>query len=307
MEPVQFTYLEVHLYYTLPVTFLLWCISRPFHTWRLWAQVIALVTIAVVYTTPWDNYLVWTGTWFYPDEAVLGTIGYVPLEEYFFFIIQSVIVVLWAFLCLRWSVPYLNFLEARESRARAIRWAPIPPLLAIAGISWMIASPKTELFYLCCIVGWSFPVIALLWYGTGNYVIKQYKAVIVAILTPTIYLGWVDLVAIRRNVWGISKEATTGIFVYDVLPFEEAFFFFIVNVVLVLGYSGFDKTFNVLDAYPELFNKESNTITKFWKAFSVLEPELPQEKIKDLQYTLEVLRKASKSFWAAGFLFPPGN
>ncbi|MEM9775148.1 MAG: lycopene cyclase domain-containing protein [Chloroflexota bacterium] len=45
-------------------------------------------TIAFVYTTPWDNYLVAERIWWYDPEKVIGVIGYVPIEEYAFFILQ---------------------------------------------------------------------------------------------------------------------------------------------------------------------------------------------------------------------------
>ena len=35
--------------------------------------------IALVYTTPWDNYLIMENIWSYPEGAVLGTIGYLPI------------------------------------------------------------------------------------------------------------------------------------------------------------------------------------------------------------------------------------
>ena len=35
-----------------------------------WAGLLALVVVAVVYTTPWDNYLVATGVWYYNPDLV---------------------------------------------------------------------------------------------------------------------------------------------------------------------------------------------------------------------------------------------
>lgn len=44
------------------------------------------VVLAVVYTAPWDNYLVATGVWSYNPGLVTGvTLGWVPIEEYTFF------------------------------------------------------------------------------------------------------------------------------------------------------------------------------------------------------------------------------
>ena len=48
--------------------------------------------IAVVYTTLWDNHLVATGVWSYDPALVMGiTLGWVPLEEYLFFILQPLL------------------------------------------------------------------------------------------------------------------------------------------------------------------------------------------------------------------------
>lgn len=53
-------------------------------------MLIGLATIAVVYTTPWDNYLVATRVWYYNPQLVLNiALGYVPIEEYAFFILQT--------------------------------------------------------------------------------------------------------------------------------------------------------------------------------------------------------------------------
>ena len=66
---------------------------------RHWAAFI----IALLYTTPWDNYLVATGVWWYDPALVTGlTLGWVPIEEYTFFILQTLLAGLWlAFLARR--------------------------------------------------------------------------------------------------------------------------------------------------------------------------------------------------------------
>lgn len=73
------------------------CIPLSLLAWRLrrlWrnelTMLLGLAVIAVIYTTPWDNYLVATGVWYYDPQLVLNqTIGYVPVEEYAFFILQA--------------------------------------------------------------------------------------------------------------------------------------------------------------------------------------------------------------------------
>ena len=59
-----------------------------------WWQRAAIGTIiaALMYTTPWDNYLVATRVWYYDTARVWNVVlGYVPLEEYLFFILQVIL------------------------------------------------------------------------------------------------------------------------------------------------------------------------------------------------------------------------
>jgi 15-cis-phytoene synthase/lycopene beta-cyclase len=46
--------------------------------------------VAVVYTIPWDAYLIYAKVWTYPPNAILGpTLLRIPIEELFFFVIQT--------------------------------------------------------------------------------------------------------------------------------------------------------------------------------------------------------------------------
>lgn len=60
---------------------------------RQWLVAVALTILsALVYTTPWDNYLVATRVWYYDPARVWNILlGYVPLEEYLFFILQPIL------------------------------------------------------------------------------------------------------------------------------------------------------------------------------------------------------------------------
>src|SRR5215207_5074988 len=72
------------------------------HGWSPWAALLVHVALAVIYTTPWDNYLVATGVWWYNPQLVTGIVfGYVPLEEYTFFVLQNLLTGLWLLLLAR--------------------------------------------------------------------------------------------------------------------------------------------------------------------------------------------------------------
>ena len=84
----------------------------------VWIAILVHVILAVVYTTPWDNYLVATGVWYYNPALVTGIVfGYVPIEEYTFFIVETILSGLWWwFLARRISEPKENFQSSKSAR-----------------------------------------------------------------------------------------------------------------------------------------------------------------------------------------------
>ncbi len=77
----------------------------------VWIAIAVHIVLAVLYTTPWDNYLVATGVWYYNPDLVTGiVIGYVPIEEYTFFVLETILSGLWWwFLARHLSPPKTEF------------------------------------------------------------------------------------------------------------------------------------------------------------------------------------------------------
>src|ERR1051326_9611017 len=71
--------------------------THEFRTGRaVWVAIGVHVLLAVLYTTPWDNYLVATKVWYYNPKFVTGfIIGYVPIGEYSFSILETILAGLW--------------------------------------------------------------------------------------------------------------------------------------------------------------------------------------------------------------------
>ena len=68
-------------------------LPRSLRAWPSLPVVGGHLLLALLYTTPWDNYLVATSVWWYDPALVVGTtLGYVPVEEYLFFIGQTFLV-----------------------------------------------------------------------------------------------------------------------------------------------------------------------------------------------------------------------
>ena len=197
-----------------------------------WRILVILVGIAVIYTTPWDNYLVATRVWWYDPALVTGiTLGWVPLEEYTFFVLQTLLTGLWLLFLAR-RIPMRSPMRARKN----LRLVPAVGVgllwLGAIIVLWSNWQPGT---YLGLELVWALPPI-LLQLALGADILWHYRRLVGAsLLTMTLYLSAMDLLAIHSGTWTINPAKTLGIFLGGVLPIEEVIFFLLTNTLLVFG------------------------------------------------------------------------
>jgi lycopene beta-cyclase len=226
------TYLQFHFVFIVPPLLLL-AVLRP---WRALGPgtgrfLPLLAAIAFIYTTPWDNYLVWREIWGYGNERVIGVIGYVPVEEYLFFLLQPLLTGLFLYVVLaRWAGVGV---EPAPSGGGKVRAVGAISYLAVAGVgaALLTTTPGT---YMGLILAWAAPVLAAQWAYAGHRMAALARPALVAIAVPTLYLWFADTVAIRLGIWEISRRYTLGPRPLG-LPVEEAVFFLITNILVVQG------------------------------------------------------------------------
>ena len=79
------------VFLVVPIVGLGWLLRRRLTPAYLRA-VAVLATVAFAYTTPWDNLIVALGVWSYDPSLIAGIVlGYVPLEEYLFYLLQTIL------------------------------------------------------------------------------------------------------------------------------------------------------------------------------------------------------------------------
>lgn len=191
--------------------------------------VLCVAVIALVYTTPWDNYLIYQGVWWYGSDRVLGTIGYVPVEEYGFMVLQAVMTGLL-------TIVLFGGKNGSDGDAKRFRYALGLVLwlaTAVGGLG-MLAAGEERLLYLGLITAWAGPVLAGTWWlGGRRYVAGGWRYGLACGL-PTVYLWLWDAFALADGIWSIAPRYTVGLQV-GTLPLEEAVFFLVTNVVVVQG------------------------------------------------------------------------
>ncbi len=203
--------------------------------WRGWpARLVILghIAVALIYTTPWDNYLVATGVWWYNPALVTGIVlGWVPIEEYTFFVLQPLLTGLWLLLLAR----RLGAPGPVPDRPR-LRWGGLLVLVLVwlgALLPLLLAWPPGT--YLGLILVWALPPI-MLQVGFGGDILWGYRRLVLAALLPAVlYLCLADAVAISAGTWTIDPAQSLQIYLGGVLPLEEFIFFLVTNVLIVLG------------------------------------------------------------------------
>lgn len=188
------------------------------------AGLVLMALFALAYTTPWDNFLIRQGVWWYGEGAVYARLGDAPLSEYLFFLLQPVMAALWLY-HLSPSPTDETPINARGAGALAGL-----SLTAVGNALWTTAPG----YYLGAILVWAGPVLTLQWFIGGPYLWRVRRTVALAVAAPTVYLWCADRVALGLGVWTISTDLSTGLAPLG-LPVEEAIFFLVTNTLVVQG------------------------------------------------------------------------
>ncbi len=195
--------------------------------------IVVHVLVAVIYTTPWDNYLVATGVWTYNPHLVTGIVlGYVPIEEYTFFVLEALLVSLWWWFLARRLPPSETILRPSlhvrlfAFLALFLLWVLAVYLFFFGNSSWT---------YLSLILAWALPAMFPQMLFGADLLWNHRHLVVASILVPGLYLSLMDIVALTETTWSISPHHTTGLVFFDILPLEEGVFFFVTSTLITFG------------------------------------------------------------------------
>jgi lycopene cyclase domain-containing protein len=163
---------------------------------------------------------------------VLGlTLGWVPLEEYVFFVLQTFLTGLLLFALAR-RLPPLDPTIYRSALRPASTLMAVGVWLASVAILVLGWKPAT---YLGLELAWALPPIALQLAVGADILWRHRRAVILTLASVTLYLCAADFLAIGSGVWTIDPKQSLGVFIGGVLPVEEVIFFMLTNTLIVFG------------------------------------------------------------------------
>ncbi len=225
-----FTFLLLFL--VPPIALMLFAHQRPqprSKDFRVDLAIPIICLIALSYTTPWDNYLVAKKVWWYGPDRVVGTISYVPIEEYLFFLLQPLLTGLFLY-------QYLGrFATSPKPSSPTASWVGTAVFggLTVLGAA-LLFDDHPETLYLALILTWAPPLLTGMWLYDGETLWALRTPLLVTTALPTLYLWVADAIAIRNQIWILSPEHTIGVSAFG-LPVEEASFFLFTNLLVVQG------------------------------------------------------------------------
>ncbi|KAF6818318.1 squalene/phytoene synthase [Colletotrichum sojae] len=304
-----YDYALVHLKYTIPLAALLTLFSYPLFTRLDAVRTAFIVIIAFVATIPWDSFLIRTGIWTYPPNAVLGPTLYdIPIEELFFFIIQTYIT---AQLYIIFNKPVLHaqYLNSPETLPSWIKHGKTFGQVALASsvaLGTYLIAKEGEGTYMGLILVWACSFALFTWTITAHFLLALPLAcTALPIMLPTVYLWVVDEMALGRGTWAIESGTKLELKLFGSLEIEEATFFLLTNILIVFGVAAFDKAVAVCDAFPNRFDKPADALSMSLLRARVLpSSQYDMQRILGIRQAATRLAKKSRSFHLASSVFP---
>merc|ERR1711871_873498 len=193
---------------------------------------VLLCVISTLWTAPWGNHLVKSGVWSYGASRIsFGLIGHVPVAEYLFFSLRTI-------LC---SLVWLTVFNQRDP----LQWPAKNQLrshwrhtgltaLALMGVCGLACMQAPRLEYLGLIMAAGAPPLMLLWAVGAEALLAHGKCVVMSVFFSSAYLSIADQWALHHDLWSISQEHALPLLMRD-LPVEEVVFFSTTSLLCNFG------------------------------------------------------------------------
>jgi len=233
--PSNMTYAKFHLIFNVPLLLLLafWPGQALAHP-PFFIPCLVLLTVVMIFTTPWDNFAVAKGIWGFPRERFSFRIGWLPVEEYAFFIIQSLHVMLLQVLLLRAFPPAASLLEI-DVTAPCV-WVPCGLFFGawiIYGVAKRTLPRRLPRYhYAWHLLYWFLPVILLQWIIAWPIFLTRLHFILIPTLLIGTWLSFADYIAIGKGIWHFDEKQITGVKFRGLMPWKEIAFFYLTSLLV---------------------------------------------------------------------------
>ncbi len=197
---------------------------------------LAVFVLVFLFAAPWDNWAVQRGIWGFDPHRTGARIGWLPWEEYLFFLWQSFHVVATVWLLFRF------FPGLRTGAETPV--APITGFLVLgvaAGTASVVhrwrEKPRSPRWgYAWHLLAWFLPLISVQWAVAPGLLFRLLPVVGGAALFWGTYYTVVDCFAVRSGIWFFDPKQIQGSRLFGILPWEEAVFFYLTSLLVAQSF-----------------------------------------------------------------------
>jgi lycopene cyclase domain-containing protein len=232
---MELTYTRLHLFLLLPLLALAVTPPRPLQSAPPQVQRVGyrmpllLAAIAFAFSCTWDILLAWRGVWTVAADMAVGSVAFMPLEEYLWFVDHTLLACVWVLVL--WSGrPTRNDTALAPRRTARVVGAVVSLLVMLCGLQWLQGE---RTFYLGVILSFMSPVIGFQWLVCGHLLLQQPREWLLGIAAPSAYLLLLDTWALREGVWRLSERYTTEVTMLGV-PLEHLLLYTVTTTMVVL-------------------------------------------------------------------------
>lgn len=227
------SYLGFHVRWTIPL--LLVCgavwIASPSPISSL-LPLMGLCLIVLTFTFPWDNWAVARGVWDFPDDRLLFRIRKLPIEEVFFFVIQTLQVGLLVSALASWF-PMAVDSQVVFHQQTTLGIGVFLGVWVLAGVATRhYRRSRLRITYAWHLLYWFLPIIVVQWMFGWMVMGPHIGAIAVSACVIGTILTLSDVWAVRKGIWFFDEGQITGSKLANVLPWEEIAFFYITSLVV---------------------------------------------------------------------------
>eukprot|EP01084_Bolivina_argentea_P259245 437372_1 len=207
-----------------------------------------LLVIAIIQAAIWDNYGTYVGIWTFSDR-VLGHIGFLPLEEYTWILMQvliSVIFTLRMWISLSFKAFYKPQIDTKKCLLFTLIGAIVYLILMVYGANSLHSyltdeSNENNKSFLCSGIILSFfvPFILLQWFVFSKIFYQNKIIWLLSWSIPGIYTYLIDCLAVHQKIWTFDYSYTHNIWLFGCVNTDILMLYIIATQICsfpILGY-----------------------------------------------------------------------
>ncbi len=233
---IELTYFKLHFFVLLPVFGLLFLPPMPLKYEPKEIKIIGYISpviiaiAAVIFSSFWDNYIASKGVWSFDEAEMIGVIGHIPLEEYFWFVDHTLLSS--CFVLALWSTRKRQPLPTADDTRMPLRIIGTLIFFFLMAIGlWLLRFDKA--LFVGVVLAFFCPVIGILWFFGGHILLQQRREVLTAIGLVSLYVLLIDAWAVNTGVWAFNPQFMTGIRLFGVTDWSQIMIYGWATVIVV--------------------------------------------------------------------------